>query len=84
MQNVDILFLKLVKYRDCEKKKANGYRDQAIVNGDFVFTRHEFCNSFTVTWLSEFRAPTEPPSTHSQVDTHMCVGRSTRSISWHA
>lgn len=49
MQNVDILFLKLVKYRDCEKKKANGYRDQAIVNGDFVFTRHEFCNSFTVT-----------------------------------
>lgn len=47
----------------------------SIVNGDFLFTRHEFYNSFTVTWLSEFRSPAEsppPPPTHLQVDTRVC------------
>lgn len=45
----------------------------SIVNGDFVFTRHEFYNSFTVTWLSEFRAPAEPPRHIRGFDTRVCV-----------
>lgn len=48
----------------------------SIVNGDFVFTRHEFYNSFTVTWLSEFRAPAEPPRHIREFDTRVCVCRS--------
>jgi len=51
---------------------TNGYRTVSpIVNGDSVFTRHEFYNSFTVTWLSEFRAPLKPPFPSSRPLLHL-------------